>query len=119
LSRFKNNQFDIVCLFDVMALVPEQIREEFITEITRVTRKSVIFRTHVVNHREPTLENGFHGQDGCYYKYWTFEKYVKSFELTKNKMQLQSCVIMHQCEAIFYFLKLSEPLKSLVFPNFI
>jgi Methyltransferase domain len=117
LSCFRDGQFDIVAFFDVMALVPEEMREKFIAETLRVARHAVIFRSHVVNHREPLQDNGFHGLDGAWFKYWTFEKFVEAYEKT-GLSKLQGVTIDSRCEAMFYFRKSGEADAPLLFRNF-
>jgi hypothetical protein len=117
LSCFKAGQFDIVAFFDVMALVPEEMREKLIAETIRVAGKGIIFRTHVVNHREPLKDNGFHGIDGAWYKYWTLEKYIETYEKTGH-CKLQGVTIDNRCEAMFYFRKNTELEAPLRYYNF-
>ena len=47
LSKFKDDAFDLVAVFDAIHIVPEESREHAYREICRVAKKGVMLRTRV------------------------------------------------------------------------
>lgn len=73
---FKDNSFDVVAAFDVVCFLPEEIATRVLSEMSRVSRKFVYFRTHVIT---PYQSPGkIHGQDGCHYSNRSFDWWMKA-----------------------------------------
>ena len=98
---YQKQEFEVVAHFDVMALIPQERRMEFILNSTNLSSGAYFFRTHVANHREPFVFEEFNGIDGAFYTYWSLEKYVESVEFAG--MQFKSAQISSSMETMFNF----------------
>lgn len=90
MKRFKENEFDIVASFDVLALIRRGGRKKAVKKISQLARKYIIIRTKVLGSREKK-KRGPDAYDGSPVYLETPQYWVRLFE-NCNKFKFKLAV---------------------------
>lgn len=72
-----DSSVDLVGCFDVLPHLPDDMREDVISEMVRVASAGIVWRCIVKDWRN--LDRAVDGQDGAWFHYWRFEEMDRHF----------------------------------------
>lgn len=102
LDWLADDAVDVVASFDVLTLIPVEMRDQLIPEICRVAKNGIAFRTIIECPGRHGNDNDWELVDGVFFKYSPLDYWVNRFEAS-GKFRLDKVEVSSGLECWFYF----------------